>query len=110
MNDIKEGIRYVFQTRNMKTFAVSGTGHTAMECAIFNAVEAGESVLTAVNGIWGERAADMAERIGKTWCTFLTFFFSFTTNVTNMLLWPDHRTKLRSRKEYNSQSGFVSHS
>lgn len=82
MNDIKSGIQYVFQTRNTMTFAVSGTGHTAMECAIFNAVEAGESVLTAVNGIWGERAADMAERIGKTWCTFLTFFFSFsTTNV-----------------------------
>lgn len=52
------------------TFAVSGTGHTAMECALFNAVEAGESVLTAVNGIWGERAAEIAERIGKTWCTF----------------------------------------
>lgn len=52
------------------TFAVSGTGHTAMECALFNAVEAGESVLTAVNGIWGERATEIAERIGKTWCTF----------------------------------------
>lgn len=76
------------------TFAVSGTGHTAMECAIFNAVEAGESVLTAVNGIWGERAADMAERIGKTWFTFLTFLFSFaTTDVINTLFPLDHRTK-----------------
>lgn len=65
MSDIKSGIQYMFQTRNSMTFAVSGTGHTAMECAIFNAVEAGDSVLMAVNGIWGERAADMAERIGK---------------------------------------------
>ncbi|XP_029684292.1 alanine--glyoxylate and serine--pyruvate aminotransferase a [Takifugu rubripes] len=64
MSDIKSGIQYMFQTRNIMTLAVSGTGHTAMECAIFNAVEAGESVLTAVNGIWGERAAEMAERIG----------------------------------------------
>lgn len=65
MEDIKSGIQYMFQTCNKMTFAVSGTGHTAMECAIFNAVEAGDSVLAAVNGIWGERAADMAERAGE---------------------------------------------
>ncbi|XP_029003294.1 alanine--glyoxylate and serine--pyruvate aminotransferase a [Betta splendens] len=64
MSDIKSGIQYMFQTQNNMTLAVSGTGHTAMECAIFNAVEPGDSVLTAVNGIWGERAAEMAERIG----------------------------------------------
>lgn len=65
MNDIKSGIQYMFQTQNNMTLAVSGTGHTAMECAIFNTVEPGDSVLSAVNGIWGERAADMAERIGR---------------------------------------------
>lgn len=64
MSDIKSGIQYMFQTRNKVTFAVSGTGHTAMECAIFNAVEPGDCVLTAVNGIWGERATEIAERIG----------------------------------------------
>ncbi|KAJ3599853.1 hypothetical protein NHX12_033807 [Muraenolepis orangiensis] len=64
MSDIKSGIQYAFQTRNDLTFAVSGTGHTAMECALFNALEPGDGVLVAVNGIWGERAADMAERIG----------------------------------------------
>lgn len=65
MSDIKSGIQYMFQTQNNMTLAVSGTGHTAMECAIFNTVEPGDSVLSAVNGIWGERAAEMAERIGK---------------------------------------------
>lgn len=64
MSDIKSGIQYLFQTQNKVTLAVSGTGHTAMECALFNAVEPGESVLIAVNGIWGERAADITERIG----------------------------------------------
>ncbi|XP_056132219.1 alanine--glyoxylate and serine--pyruvate aminotransferase a [Lampris incognitus] len=64
MNDIKSGVQYAFQTQNNMTLAVSGTGHTAMECAIFNAVEPGESILAAINGIWGERASDMAERIG----------------------------------------------
>ncbi|XP_023678041.1 alanine--glyoxylate and serine--pyruvate aminotransferase b [Paramormyrops kingsleyae] len=64
MDDIKKGIQYAFQTQNNMTIAVSGSGHTAMECAIFNTVEPGESVLIAINGIWGERAAEIAERIG----------------------------------------------
>lgn len=64
MDDIKRGLQYLFQTHNRMTLAVSGTGHSAMECAIFNTVEPGDGVLVAVNGVWGERAADMAERIG----------------------------------------------
>lgn len=72
MDDIKSGIQYMFQTQNNMTLAVSGTGHTAMECAIFNAVEPGDSVLMAVNGIWGERAAQMAERIGAKVNTIVT--------------------------------------
>uniref|UniRef100_A0A8D3C5L7 Alanine--glyoxylate aminotransferase n=1 Tax=Scophthalmus maximus TaxID=52904 RepID=A0A8D3C5L7_SCOMX len=80
MNDIKSGTQYMFQTHNSMTFAVSGTGHTAMECAIFNAVEPGENVLTAVNGIWGERAADMAERIGAKVNTIVAPPGGFFTN------------------------------
>uniref|UniRef100_A0AAY5K7G9 Alanine--glyoxylate aminotransferase n=1 Tax=Esox lucius TaxID=8010 RepID=A0AAY5K7G9_ESOLU len=64
MNDIKKGIQYAFQTQNNMTIAMSGSGHAAMECAIFNTVEPGESVLVAVNGIWGERVAEIAERMG----------------------------------------------
>lgn len=64
MDDIKKGIQYAFQTQNSMTIAISGSGHTAMECALFNTVEPGDSVLIAVNGIWGERAAEIADRIG----------------------------------------------
>lgn len=64
MNDMKEGIRYAFQTTNPMTLAISGSGHAAMECAVFNTVEPGESVLVAVNGVWGERVAEIAERMG----------------------------------------------
>ncbi|KAE8604531.1 hypothetical protein XENTR_v10014735 [Xenopus tropicalis] len=64
MDDIKQGIRYAFQTQNNLTLAVSGSGHCAMETAIFNVVEKGDVVLIAVKGIWGERAGDIAERIG----------------------------------------------
>uniref|UniRef100_A0A8C5G9Y3 Alanine--glyoxylate aminotransferase n=2 Tax=Gouania willdenowi TaxID=441366 RepID=A0A8C5G9Y3_GOUWI len=65
MNDIKKGIQYAFQTENKMTISMSGSGHAAMECAVFNAVEPGESVLVAVNGIWGERVAEIAERMGE---------------------------------------------
>ncbi|KAK2831774.1 hypothetical protein Q7C36_016860 [Tachysurus vachellii] len=64
MNDIKDGIRYVFQTTNLMTLAMSGSGHMAMECAVFNVVEPGESVLVSVNGVWGERVAEIAQRMG----------------------------------------------
>lgn len=64
MNDIKKGIQYAFQTENKMTISMSGSGHAAMECAVFNTVEPGESVLVAINGIWGERVAEIAERMG----------------------------------------------
>uniref|UniRef100_A0A8C1J1E2 Alanine--glyoxylate aminotransferase n=1 Tax=Cyprinus carpio TaxID=7962 RepID=A0A8C1J1E2_CYPCA len=51
MNQVKSGIQYAFQTRNRVTLAVSGPGHAAMECAIFNSLEPGESILIAVNYI-----------------------------------------------------------
>ncbi|XP_072474855.1 alanine--glyoxylate aminotransferase [Notamacropus eugenii] len=64
MDDIKDGIRYAFQTQNQLTLALSGSGHTAMEAAMFNLVEPGDSILVGVNGIWGQRIVNMAERIG----------------------------------------------
>lgn len=66
MDDVKQGIQYAFQTKNSLTLAISGTGHAGMEASICNLVERGDIVLVGVNGIWGERAADMATRQGKT--------------------------------------------
>uniref|UniRef100_A0A673N6H5 Alanine--glyoxylate aminotransferase n=1 Tax=Sinocyclocheilus rhinocerous TaxID=307959 RepID=A0A673N6H5_9TELE len=43
MNQVKSGIQYAFQTRNRVTLAVSGPGHAAMDCAIFNSLEPGEN-------------------------------------------------------------------
>ena len=64
MDEVKEGLQYAFQTKNEWTLAVSGTGHAAMECCIFNLLEQGETVLVLTNGLWGQRAASLAERIG----------------------------------------------
>ncbi|KAJ6669156.1 hypothetical protein lerEdw1_007965 [Lerista edwardsae] len=64
MAEIKMGIQYAFQTQNPLTLAVSGTGHCAMEAAFLNLVEPGDKVLIAVSGFWGERATDIAKRLG----------------------------------------------
>uniref|UniRef100_A0A8C2SRZ6 Alanine--glyoxylate aminotransferase n=1 Tax=Coturnix japonica TaxID=93934 RepID=A0A8C2SRZ6_COTJA len=64
MEEIKAGIQYAFQTRNRITLAVSGTGHCAMEAALINLLESSDTVLVGNNGIWGERAADVARRLG----------------------------------------------
>ncbi|XP_028415292.1 serine--pyruvate aminotransferase, mitochondrial-like isoform X2 [Dendronephthya gigantea] len=64
MDEVKMGLQYVWQTKNKMTFALSGTGHAGVEASIINMTERGEKILICVNGIWGERASDMAERIG----------------------------------------------
>ena len=63
MDEIQSGIRYIFQTQNQMTFAVSGTGHAGMECCLVNLVEPQDSVCVVNSGIWGERCADMVKRL-----------------------------------------------
>ena len=63
MDDVKAGLQYVFQTKNPLTFAISGTGHAGMECAILNLLEPDETILVLQNGIWGQRAADLSKRM-----------------------------------------------
>lgn len=63
MDDVKAGLQYLFQTSNALTFAVSGTGHAGMECALMNLLERNEKILVIQNGIWGMRAADLAKRL-----------------------------------------------
>uniref|UniRef100_A0A914WMK9 Alanine--glyoxylate aminotransferase n=1 Tax=Plectus sambesii TaxID=2011161 RepID=A0A914WMK9_9BILA len=66
MDEVKEGIQYVFQTKNKLTFAISGTGHAGMECALVNLLEPGDRLLVVDIGFWANRATDMAERCGAT--------------------------------------------
>lgn len=64
MDDIKAGLQYAFQTRNRLTLALSTSGHGGMEACLDNLLESDETVLIAKCGIWGQCAADMANRIG----------------------------------------------
>ncbi|XP_072771224.1 alanine--glyoxylate and serine--pyruvate aminotransferase a isoform X2 [Nerophis lumbriciformis] len=107
MSDIRSGIQYLFQTHNPMTLAVSGTGHTAMECAIFNAVEAGDGVLVAVNGIWGERAAEMAERIGARVNTIAAPPGGFFTNAEIEQALSKHRPVLFFLAHGESSTGVL---
>lgn len=64
MDEIQSLLRYVWQTENSLTIAISGTGTAAMEAAIANITEPGDVVLVGVNGYFGHRLVDMSRRYG----------------------------------------------
>jgi alanine-glyoxylate transaminase / serine-glyoxylate transaminase / serine-pyruvate transaminase len=64
MDEIQALLRYVWQTQNQLTIAVSGTGTAAMEATIANVTEPGDVVLVGVMGYFGNRLVDMAGRYG----------------------------------------------
>lgn len=64
MDDIQQGLKYLFQTDLGNTLLISGTGHAGMEACIANAIEPGQKIVVGNNGIWGMRVADLAARYG----------------------------------------------
>jgi alanine-glyoxylate transaminase/serine-glyoxylate transaminase/serine-pyruvate transaminase len=64
LNDIREMLKQVFQTGNEMTLAVSGTGSAGMETCVVNLIEPGDKMLVCVNGVFGARMAEVAERAG----------------------------------------------
>lgn len=66
MEEIKGMLRQVFMTKNEMTFPVSGTGSAGMEFCFVNLIEPGDEVVIGVNGVFGGRMVDVAERCGAT--------------------------------------------
>ena len=64
MDEIRTRLQQVFRTTNEMTLAVSGTGSAGMETLFVNLVEPGERVLICINGVFGQRMKDVAERAG----------------------------------------------
>lgn len=64
MNDCQDMLRQVFQTKNPLTFAVSGTGSAGMETCVVNLIEPGDKMVIGVNGVFGQRMVDVAQRAG----------------------------------------------
>ncbi len=64
MDETQELLRYAFQTTNRLTLAISGTGSAGMETVVVNLIEPGDRMLVCINGVFGARMKDVAERAG----------------------------------------------
>jgi alanine-glyoxylate transaminase/serine-glyoxylate transaminase/serine-pyruvate transaminase len=64
MNLTKDLLAKTFMTSNDFTIPISGTGSAGMETALVNFIEPGDKVLICINGLFGERMADIVQRCG----------------------------------------------
>ncbi len=64
MDGLKARIQTVAGTKNNYTFALSATGMGGMEAVFTNLIEAGDRVLVIVNGVFGKRQVEIAQRLG----------------------------------------------
>lgn len=64
MDETRQMLRQVFQTNNEMTLAISGTGSAGMEAAVCNLVEPDDEMIVCVNGVFGGRMKDVAQRYG----------------------------------------------
>lgn len=66
LDETNARLRTVWQTDNTLTFPVSGTGSAGMEAALLNLAGPGSTVVIGVNGVFGGRMCEVAERAGAT--------------------------------------------
>ncbi|HXZ84028.1 MAG TPA: aminotransferase class V-fold PLP-dependent enzyme, partial [Myxococcota bacterium] len=64
LDEMQGQLRRVFKSDSAFAFPLSGTGSAGMEACLVNLLEPGETALVAVNGVFGERIATIAERAG----------------------------------------------
>jgi alanine-glyoxylate transaminase/serine-glyoxylate transaminase/serine-pyruvate transaminase len=66
MDEMKDLLRYAFQSDYALTMPVSAPGSAGMETCFVNLVEAGDKVVVCQNGVFGGRMKENVERIGAT--------------------------------------------
>jgi alanine-glyoxylate transaminase/serine-glyoxylate transaminase/serine-pyruvate transaminase len=64
LDRVQDGLRRLFRTTNEMTLPISATGSAGMEACFANLVEDDDEVVVGVNGVFGARMADVAERLG----------------------------------------------
>ncbi len=64
MDQTRDMLRQVLETKNALTFPMSGTGSSGMETVLVNLIEPGDRVLVGVNGVFGTRMAEVSKRAG----------------------------------------------
>jgi hypothetical protein len=78
MDEVQQGLRYLFQTDSKYVLCVSGTGHAGMECAIANLTEPGDTVVVGNKGIWVSGGVGGWEGGRRAWNGF------FSSRVTDV--------------------------
>ena len=66
MDEVKELLRFAFQTSNALTVPISAPGSAGMEAAFVNLIEPGDKVVICQNGVFGSRMRENVVRIGAT--------------------------------------------
>jgi alanine-glyoxylate transaminase / serine-glyoxylate transaminase / serine-pyruvate transaminase len=66
MEEMKELLRYAFQTTNNLTMPVSAPGSAGMEMCFVNLLEPGDKAIVCQNGVFGGRMKENVERCGAT--------------------------------------------
>ncbi len=64
MDELKDLLRYAFQTSNELTMPVSAPGSAGMETCFANLLEPGDTVIVCQNGVFGGRMKENVERCG----------------------------------------------
>lgn len=64
MEEVKELLKSILETRNRLTFPVSGPGSVGMETCFVNLVEPGDRIAVCVNGVFGQRMVENVKRSG----------------------------------------------
>ncbi|MGF1698156.1 alanine--glyoxylate aminotransferase family protein [Vibrio lamellibrachiae] len=64
MDEVKQLLKYAFQTENDFTIAVSAPGSAGMEACFVNLIEPGDKVIVCRNGVFGDRMRENVIRAG----------------------------------------------
>ncbi len=64
LDEVSELLRLVFQTEEGLAITLPGTGSAGMQAGLNSLLEPGDTVVICSCGLFGERMADMAERLG----------------------------------------------
>lgn len=64
LDETCDRLRQVFGTDNALTIPVSATGSAGMEACIVNTVGPGDTIVVGVNGVFGQRMCEVADRTG----------------------------------------------
>lgn len=64
MDEVKSMVQQTFLTQNQLTFVVSAPGSAGMETCLVNLLEPGDECIICINGVFGGRMVDIAERCG----------------------------------------------